>query len=101
MCTPSTPRPTAALSRHPTPATSVTQEVPIDTSPGVQSSRQSNDINVVADTFDATTTEDNVHEEQACDLDQGKQYGFPIMLSSITYLLCHCYSNTLSFLLQM
>ncbi|XP_002489216.2 uncharacterized protein LOC8155611 [Sorghum bicolor] len=70
MCTPSTPRPTAALSRHPTPATSVTQEVPIDTSPGVQSSRQSNDINVLADPFDAATTEDNVHEEQACDLDQ-------------------------------
>ncbi|KAG2620304.1 hypothetical protein PVAP13_3NG168482, partial [Panicum virgatum] len=49
----STPTPTRALFPQLTPTTSVNQSYPIETSPGVQSSRQSNDINHSNDQVDA------------------------------------------------
>jgi len=72
-----TPRPTITMSqsRQMTPATSINQPIPTDTSPGGQSSRQSNDINESAEQFDAANSEGNTCEgEQSDDLVPGKQY---------------------------
>ncbi|CAD6221332.1 unnamed protein product [Miscanthus lutarioriparius] len=58
-----TPRPTITM----TPATSINQPIPTDTSPGGQSSRQSNDINELAEQFDAANSEGNTCEGEPSD----------------------------------
>ena len=83
----SIPRATATLSQQPTPTTSVNQAVPADTSPGGQSSRQSNDINESAEQFDAANSEGHTYEgEPRDDLVLGKQYEFLRICFSIHYL---------------
>ncbi|CAD6258361.1 unnamed protein product [Miscanthus lutarioriparius] len=64
-----TPRPTITMSqsRQMTPATSINQPIPTDTSPGGQSSRQSNDINESAEQFDAANSEGNTCEGEPSD----------------------------------
>jgi len=91
---PSPPRQTAArsmpspnpgtLSREPTPTTSVNQV--LETSPGAQSSRQSNDLNESVEQFGAATSEGHTDEgERVGDLVPGKQYVFPNIIFSIQY----------------
>jgi len=84
-----TPRPTITMSqsRQMTPATSINQPIPTDTSPGGQSSRQSNDINESAEQFDAANSEGNTCEgEPSDDLVPGKQYILPSICFSNHYL---------------
>ena len=84
-----TPRPTITMSqsRQMTPATSINQPIPTDTSPGGQSSRQSNDINESAEQFDAANLEGNTCEgEPSDDLVPGKQYILPSICFSNHYL---------------
>ena len=91
---PSPPRQTAArstpspnpstLSREPTPTTSVNQV--LETSPGAQSSRQSNDLNESVEQFGAATSEGHIDEgERVGDLVPGKQYVLPNIIFSIQY----------------
>jgi len=84
-----TPRSSATLCEHPTPTHSATRVAPNDTSPGVHSSRQSNDINECTETFDAENSEGHMTEAEADDsLVPGKhifQQIFP------TLHICICY----------
>ena len=76
-----------SVSQQPTPTTSVNQAVPTDTSPGGQSSRQSNDINESAEQFDAANLEGHTYEgEPRDDLVPSKQYEFLSICFSIHYL---------------
>ena len=59
---PSPTRPTTNLSQQPTPTNSVNRIVPMDNSLGGQSSRQSNDINELAEQFDAANSEGHTTE---------------------------------------
>ena len=80
-------RPTANLSEEPTPTNSVHLAVPNDNSPGGQSSRQSNDINVSVDQVDAATSEGHTTEGEPADHSAGgKQYRFHSFSSYIQYL---------------
>lgn len=79
-------RPTDNLSEEPTPIC-VQLPVPTDNSPGGQSSRQSNDINVSVDQVDAATSEGHTTEGEPADHSAGgKQYGFHSFSSYIQYL---------------
>ncbi|PVH33970.1 hypothetical protein PAHAL_8G111300 [Panicum hallii] len=64
-----TPTPTPILTVFPqvTPTTSVNQSVPVETSPGVQSSRQSNDINDTNDQVDADSEGHTIEGEPVGD----------------------------------
>jgi hypothetical protein len=86
-----TSAPTRALFTEQTPATSINQPVNKDTSPGVQSSRQSNDINDSTEQFDVAYSEDHSNEgEPDDDLVPGNQ------LVSIVYVhMCGYYNNPL------
>ncbi|CAD6269983.1 unnamed protein product [Miscanthus lutarioriparius] len=53
---------TPTQTRQPTRTTSVTQPVPIDTSPGARSSRQSNEINESSEQLDAANSEGHVEQ---------------------------------------
>jgi len=76
----------ASLSSRPTPATSVNQV--LETSPGGQSSRQSNDLNESIEQFEAAMSEGQPDEgEQVSDLVPGKQYVFHSIIFSIQYEL--------------
>ena len=81
----STPSPNpGTLSREPTPTTSVNQV--LETSPGAQISRQSNDLNESVEQFGAATSEGHTDEgERVGDLVPGKQYVFPNIIFSIQY----------------
>ncbi|CAD6258478.1 unnamed protein product [Miscanthus lutarioriparius] len=75
----STLRATSTQSQQPTPTTSVNQAVPADTSPGGQSSRQSNDINESAEQFDAANLEGHTYEgEPRDDLVLGKKLAIQV-----------------------
>ena len=81
------PDPTTNLSQQSTPTNSVNRTVPVDNSLGGQSSRQSNDINELAEQFDATNSEGQTTEgELVHDSILGKQYVFPSISFSIQYL---------------
>jgi hypothetical protein len=69
-----------------TPTTSVNQSVPIETSPGVQSSRQSNDINDANDQVDADLEGHTIEGEPVGDFVPGNQYVFPTTIIYIQYL---------------
>lgn len=81
-----TPTPTRALFPQLTPTTSVNQSYPIETSPGVQSSRQSNDINDSNDQVDADSEGHTNEGEPVGDLVPGNQYVFPTIIIYIQYL---------------
>jgi len=81
-----TPTPTRALFPQLTPTTSVNQSYPIETSPGVQSSRQSNDINDSNVQVDADLEGHTNEGEPVGDLVPGNQYAFPTIIIYIQYL---------------
>ena len=88
---PSTSQPVSAPGGNtehstPTPTTSVNQSYPIETSPGVQSSRQSDDINDSNDQVDADSEGHTNEGEPVGDLVPGNQYVFPTIIIYIQYL---------------
>ena len=88
---PSTSQPVSAPGGNtehstPSPTTSVNQSDPIETSPGVQSSRQSNDINDSNVQVDADSEGHTNEGEPVGDLVLGNQYVFPTIIIYIQYL---------------
>lgn len=83
----STPRPTLGLSQQPTPTSSVNKTVGVDTSPGGQSSRQSNDISDSGGQSEAAISEGHTDEgEPDGDSVPGKQYVFTSIIFSMQYI---------------
>jgi hypothetical protein len=87
---------TTTLAREPTPTISVTQPALNDTSPGGQSSRQSNDINEFADQVDAANSEGHNTEGQQDDTDLVPGEHIVQALFPATHIYSgYCYMNTL------